>query len=205
MGTRAKSEVRGGHAKVGKDSGRSGRKAHFELKGKGVKAGVCTVCGCEDDRGCLPDAQGQSCSWANKGRTLCSRCVGAYFRVTEQYAADPDGIPMYGLWCVDGGPDSRGHWMMDTSAIDCDNHPAVFYDLKLAEQACKEEMNPKGEGLGAMGWSVVVVELRWKEPKQPRCEGCGAKATTSDSEGVPLCGRCMRQLVQESKAKRKKR
>lgn len=60
--------------------------------------------------------------------------------------------PVYGLWVPDGGPDGQGSWMVETSALDCDEHPAVFYDRDKAERACKDEC----EG----GLACVVVELR---------------------------------------------
>lgn len=35
--------------------------------------------------------------------------------------------------------------------------------------------------------------------REPRCEGCDKPATTQDSDGVPLCAKCMRSLVADLK------
>ncbi len=41
---------------------------------KGLPGEFCRVCGCIDDCGCPPDANGHSCYWTDSSHTLCSRC-----------------------------------------------------------------------------------------------------------------------------------
>ena len=64
----------------------------------------------------------------------------------------PPRGPLFGLWIPDGGPDHQGHWLVDTSAIDCDGHPAVFFDRELAERCAEHEREDFPD--------IAVVELQ---------------------------------------------
>jgi len=119
------------------------------------RPGKCVVCGCTDERGC-----DIGCQWADPSRTLCSCCIHVQFRVTGRYTNDSADFVIFGLWVVDGGPEGRGHWMVDISAVECDGHPAVFFDRAAAEKAAAEENDPRHSGIASSGWRVEVVPLQ---------------------------------------------
>ena len=43
------------------------------------------------------------------------------------------------------------------------------------------------------------------EDDAEKCEGCGAPATGSDSEGVPLCNCCLFQLEEDTRRENDKK
>lgn len=81
----------------------------------------------------------------------------------------------------------------------------VFYieteNMLQAIQLWREkfpECAPDGPG------SITFVHnepvIRDGDDQVERCEGCRARATTHDSEGVPLCAGCMAELRAETAA-----
>lgn len=48
---------------------------------------------------------------------------------------------------------------------------------------------------GSYGGKVLAA---FDQQEAERCEGCGIAATCHDSEGVPLCGKCLSGLEKES-------
>lgn len=48
-----------------------------------LKIGMCAGCGCTEDAGCTPGSDGQSCTWLDDTKTLCSNCVGMPRTATE--------------------------------------------------------------------------------------------------------------------------
>jgi hypothetical protein len=72
--------------------------------------------------------------------------------------------PVYGLWipAEDRGA-GEGTWLLDTSAVDCDRHPAVFFTRAHAEMAAEAERRDfpgirvvelRAVGVGALGAGV---------------------------------------------------
>ena len=113
---------------------------------KAVRRGICKVCGCTDEHGCV-----MGCSWTDRERTLCSECAKWCYRASKAGADRPSKVPLYALWIVDGGPRGRGHWLVETD--DGENtHPAMYFDRASAEKAAQTE---RDEGL-----DVVVIEVR---------------------------------------------
>lgn len=113
---------------------------------KATKPGMCKVCGCTEEHACE-----QGCSWVDGTETMCSACIEWVSRATAKGAKHPALIPVYGLWITDGGPRSKGHWLIE--CFDGNTHvPAVFFDMQSALKAAKREID---EGL-----DVKVVVLR---------------------------------------------
>lgn len=56
-------------------------------------------------------------------------------------------------------------------------------------------------GVSLFDLNVGFGDLRRMADLPQLCEGCGAEATTSDNEGVDLCGGCADMLVAEWKSR----
>ena len=118
-----------------------------------LPSGICHVCGCTDERGC-----DVGCSWADEDCTICSACQKWASRASAAGANMPSQLPVYGLWIVDGGPRSLGHWLVETDNSD-NGYPAVYFDRVSAETAAKAERDD--------GLDVFVVELRASDRSKP--------------------------------------
>jgi hypothetical protein len=63
--------------------GARAQEAVDELLGKptrATKAKACAVCGCTDDRACLP----QGCSWVTRRPPVCSACVTFFMNIRDR-------------------------------------------------------------------------------------------------------------------------
>ncbi len=120
--------------------------------------GKCKICGCTDEEGCAI-----GCWWVTPEQDLCSACKPASGRIDHKRPGrGPKAVPVWGIWVENGGPDNRGYWMCEVCMSDAGEfeHPALFWDLKAAKEACKRENDPGVVGsLAQGGWSCVVVEL----------------------------------------------
>ena len=89
--------------------------------------------------------------------------MGKKLKLTEEQESRvtmrrPLSMPVFALWVPDGGPDLMGHWLVDITDSNDDDHPAVFFDRELAERVAAEE---RKEGL-----ACEVIELRAVEGKR---------------------------------------
>lgn len=73
--------------------------------------------------------------------------------------------------------------------------PQISLELLKAESFWREMQQYERDCLGAIEKRANELGLT---TKKPTCEGCPAKAVTSDSQGVPLCRACYDSIIAES-------
>lgn len=100
--------------KAAKKAGaKAGKKKPAAKKAPKFIEGVCAVCGCTEDEACEDD-DGDTCSWANADRTLCSKCA---HKCDKKKKSKVNGTTYCGLseadsYCID---DDLG----ESSAFEC--------------------------------------------------------------------------------------